>query len=549
MRLIPPIFRENNSNAEQKVFNLFKEVELNSRSVAFHSLNISEHEYKKWAEIDFILMTEIGVLGFEVKGGRVACEDGIWFFTDRYGQSHKKSHGPFEQVKIATYGLQSYLKKSINIDLDKYVMGWGVIFPDIEWSLDSPEMPNEIVCDKKFIKNSQSFEKYLKKVFNYWSKKNRKIKSFIDHQDFKKIEQQIRPNFDVAPSLSNTIDDVYKKIVRFTDEQYYYLDSIISADRIICSGGAGTGKSFLAVETAFREANQNKKVLITAFHPIFTEYLKKQFNKNDAVNIHIKIFSDISLDNTPSNFYDSIIVDEAQDILNFENLDLLNKILKNGIEKGRWRFFMDENSQAGILGSFDIDAYKYIYSLATYQKLAFNCRNTEQIVNEVEDSTGARLGETKIKGEGPKVEYVSVKNSEDEIFKISNHLEKLINNEVDMHDIAILSPVSYVDSVLNKINFKWTKFIKEIKKENISIEYKAQILFSSIKDFKGLERKHILIIDTDHFPEDDNEYKSLLYIGMTRAQANLWVAQYNQFEKILNEYQIFHAKEKLKNRS
>ena len=38
---------------------------------------------------------------------------------------------------------------------------------------------------------------------------------------------------------------------------------------------------------------------------------------------------------------DVLVVDEGQDLLNFEFFDALNRSVKGGLEKGRWRWFMD----------------------------------------------------------------------------------------------------------------------------------------------------------------------------------------------------------------
>ena len=54
-----------------------------------------------------------------------------------------------------------------------------------------------------------------------------------------------------------------------SDEEFFEAKS---NDRIICSGGAGTGKSFLAVETGRREIENGRRVLLVAWNTIFVEY-------------------------------------------------------------------------------------------------------------------------------------------------------------------------------------------------------------------------------------------------------------------------------------
>ena len=59
----------------------------------------------------------------------------------------------------------------------------------------------------------------------------------------------------------------------------------------------------------------------------------------------------------------------------------------------------------------------------------------------------------------------------------------------------------------------------------------SSILFSKISQFKGLERKHIMLIDTNFFT-DDKLSRSLLYIAMTRANIELWVAARPEFNRM-----------------
>mgnify|MGYP001485876402 CR=1 FL=1 len=116
------------------------------------------------------------------------------------------------------------------------------------------------------------------------------------------------------------------------------------------------------------------------------------------------------LRNSFTDKFDLVVVDEAQDIMNVDDIDCLDGLIKGGLEKGRWRFFLDENAQAGIIGKFDEYAFDIMkdYS-STIQKLRQNCRNTSQIVLETEDTTGAYIGKTRIEGKGPKVQYRKIK--------------------------------------------------------------------------------------------------------------------------------------------
>ena len=544
MKMNPPLYRNTGSSAEKDLFKIIENIDFGNNAICFHSMNISEHDYKMWGEIDFIVISVRGIICLEVKGGRVARgNDGVWSYTDRFNKSRRNSTGPFEQVGSATYGLKNILKKNNNIDImDKYIVGWGVVFPHILWNTVSPEMPKEIVCDRSLGSDSKSFEKYLKRVYGYWEKKKTN-KDRISSDQIKNLKNMLRPSFEHAQSLSDISNFTYREIIKFTEEQYTYLDQIEENDRIVCSGGAGTGKSFLAVQTALREARQNKSVLVISFHPIFVKYLENQFSEYDSLNITVLPFAECRKNNFLQKF-DLVVVDEAQDIMNFEDIERLEGLIDGGLEKGRWRFFMDENAQAGIIGKFEQDAYDLVKSYSFSCKLFHNCRNTAQIVFQTERTTGAHIGKTKIKGKGPKVEYKKIKNNEEEATEITKHIDNLLSQDVSLNDIVILSPGSYEKSNIRNINSSWKRFIENISSDNICSSKQNSILFSEIKDFKGLERKYILIIDTNLFPKDGKLLRSLLYVGMSRAQIGLWIAETTNFSKIKSNLQESILKEK-----
>mgnify|MGYP006097803289 CR=1 FL=1 len=94
MHIIPPYISDQcQSNAEKKVFKSFENFNIASKSYLFHSVNLPEHQYKQWGEIDFLLISTNGIMVFEVKGGRVSRKDGVWTYTDRFGKDNRKTDG------------------------------------------------------------------------------------------------------------------------------------------------------------------------------------------------------------------------------------------------------------------------------------------------------------------------------------------------------------------------------------------------------------------------------------------------------------------------
>ena len=546
MKMIPNhIFDNVKSNAENKVFHLFQNIDLGPGWVTFHSLNVAEHTFKKWSEIDFVVVGPRGMMCLEVKGGGVEFKDGIWRFTNRFSQIEKKKEGPFDQVREAHYSLLKMFKndnvfqdistgsseKEFSLDR-KTNTGWGVIFPDITWTNYSPEMPKEIICDEKFTKDPDKFKKYITNLYDYWLNKGKKFPDLDpDSLIFKKITQYIRSDFQTSISLKNRSDKLYQTMVNHTEGQQQLIEGLDANDRIICDGGAGTGKTLIAIDTARNELNKNNKVLLVSKDNIFNAYLKMQIEPQPSLKICTSAELEKNKENFSNNKFDVLIVDEGQDLMQMEILDTFDQLIKGGLEKGRWRFFMDSNAQSGILGSFDQDAFSFLKSnTPTSFTLKNNCRNTKQIVEEAQSTTGAYIGETVIQNDGPKVVYLAT-NEENEAALLTKKIESLRDEGISLEDIAILSPTNFSDSSCIKLTPKWKSRIHTIDEINVTTPPASSILFSQISQFKGLERKHIMLIDTNFFT-DDKLSRSLLYIAMTRANIELWVAARPEFNRM-----------------
>lgn len=92
---IPPYMGEEiKSNAEKKMYDVLQQLEMEDAYV-LHSLGLPKHQSKIYGEIDFVVVCKRGVACLEIKGGRVECREGKWFFTDRYGEERQKPEGPF----------------------------------------------------------------------------------------------------------------------------------------------------------------------------------------------------------------------------------------------------------------------------------------------------------------------------------------------------------------------------------------------------------------------------------------------------------------------
>lgn len=535
MKIIPTYARNTGSSGEKKIFKLIKELKVSDDWVMLHSLNVSKHEYKKWCELDFVLVSGHGILVFEVKGGGVTCKDGLWKFEDRYGDFHTKSEGPFGQAQSGLSALEKMLKKEFGgTSINGMLMGWGVIFPQCPFKINSPETPLDVVCDENMCRTSSELLKYITDLYKYWDSQNKHRKQGISKIYVDKIVNYLRPNFDLVPTLKKRADEIVEQVVQLTDEQYTYLDSIEkNTNRIVCLGGAGTGKTFLAIECARRESKESK-VAFVSLNRNFIQFVRSNLDNVD-------VFPLTELPETAK--YDMLIVDEGQDLLSFSMLEKLDGILESGLEQGKWRWFMDFNNQSGIYGDYESEAKDYLLSIANVeQQLKRNCRNTEQIVTQVEITTGADIGEIIVQGKGPPITYKLAGSDEDAAKKLLNLLGQWTGDNVLLDDIAILSPKTYKDSICRFLPLHWRERITPIESEKPMP--RGKLIYSTIADFKGLEKQFVAIVDLDVVYEE-SYLVSLLYIAMTRANAGLWIVMNQNLQKFISDKQEYNIEQSM----
>mgnify|MGYP005840934541 CR=1 FL=1 len=524
MRIIPSTIYDAKSEAEEKVFRLLEKTSFGEGAVAIHSLNVPEHEYKRWSELDFVILSPSGIFVLEIKGGNVARgEDGIWTFTNRFGQEHRKSEGPFDQVNSGMFAFEKMLEKKFPYKFTKKVcFGWGVLFPDKPFNISTIEVPPETILDSSKFKNLDNLNEYLEGLAMYWQRKTN-IGRKSDYEIGRTI-QYLRPIFDLVPTLASKIGEISNRQVSLTEEQYTYLDSIQESERIVCEGGAGTGKTFMAAEVVRSESYKGKKVAFLCKGYVFSRYMASRLDSEQVDVFDIDSIT-ARVDGGGSPEYEVLVVDEGQDLLDFGSFDVMNSILAGGLENGRWRFFMDYINQSAIT-AFEAkeDAYQWLRSCqATPLKLKRNCRNTVQIVHQTMMTTGADIGESIIEGEGPKATFVYPESPREAARMLSSQLTEWVDNmDVAPGQITVLSPSPIDNSCLQFISHRWRSIIQIVGKD-VFHGWGNQLTYSTIENFKGLENNCIAVIDLESF---DGGKKSIseLYVGMTRANALLWVA-------------------------
>lgn len=518
MKVVPSRPYDTKSRAEVMVFDALALAEFGDHHPrAFHSLFLTEHERKREGEADFVIVSKYGLYVLEVKGGGISVSEGVWRTMGRNGEYEIQD--PFKQANEAVHALNEKIKKLVNINETRIPIGYAAVFPNTYWTQVSAEWDREMLCDRGDIRD---FNRWLKALFNYWNCKRPNNTNLLSQGDIDAIAQFLRPNFEHIQPLFDHVDEVEKNSIKLTEEQYHFVDMAVENRRVVCSGGAGTGKTFLAAELARRLLSAGKSVLLVCKSSWLRHYLTSKIPSEKLIVATISSVNS-AMRRSGLAFFDALIIDEGQDLLNFKDMKLLDSLLEEGLSGGQWYFFHDANNQSNLLETVEPGALEWLkdQNNPAIFKLSVNCRNTSNILKTIQSELHCDLGKPALV-EGPDV--VEFRGNEDELLaKLDGLLCELNDSELNAGSITILSSERKRKSLVSRLPNDIQSKIAELDDYKVRKVPFDQITFSQIKDFKGLENDVIILVDLPH-PSTlrDSASKALHYVGMSRARAILY---------------------------
>lgn len=502
---------------------MLQQIDLGPGSVALHSLNLPLHQYKRWAEADFIVLCPAGILLLEVKGGKVSCRNGIWEFQDRTGKVTTKNESPAVQAKTAFYALRdNYLFPRFEDKLKRVPMGWGVVFKDVprlvhDTRSQLPDQPDEITGYKDVCSGHNNFAAYLRRVLEHWAGRLRSAPVFLPPSVLGEIAATLRPNFEQVPPLATRVEEFGQDLAALTQEQYERLDEIQENERILVRGGAGTGKTFLAMACARYDAAAGLDVLFTTRSHYLVQYLCA-----GEVPAGVSI---VPFDNLPHVFaargarWQSLVVDEGQDLCQAETIDLLDSVIERGMEKGRWRWFGDPNRQVSATHPLDPDVLEYLEGLGTKCRLRQNVRNAPEILQAIARFVGADAGSPAPRGQGSEVVFHECPRG-NEAAATALVIKGWMRGDggAQRSDIAVLVPsrkdIAPVAAALSQAGIR-----AEPLEARPNGKRRDTVVVAAVEDFKGLERPLVCLAGVGE--GGDEEVRGQLYRAFSRANHTL----------------------------
>lgn len=262
-KIIPEkVYYFNTSYGEKMVYESLQK--LSDEYTVFYSVLWQQKERKNnkivWGESDFtIFHPQKGILVIEVKSGGIAYKDGSWWQTRLDNYETNKMKDPLTQANKSKFRFISAIDEVLLMG-EKCCIEPVVWFPSIVNSIKNEELP--LAYNKAMLFTEEDLnnpEKAIEEAYRYYESSR---KTNISSLSAKNIILKLAPEFDLIEKIDSEKNEKEYSFLRLTREQSSLLDYLIEQRKVCIRGGAGTGKTLIAIEEAKRLAEERKKSIV-----------------------------------------------------------------------------------------------------------------------------------------------------------------------------------------------------------------------------------------------------------------------------------------------
>lgn len=482
-------------------------------------------------EADFVLLhPKKGILVLEVKGGGIRLENGRWRSEDRFGQLHDIKN-PFEQATVSKYALIAWLQSR---NLDHLVrVGHCVAFPNLNTvPFLGPAAPREITWAQGDLSN---IEIAANRVVQHWS-----LTSSLSKKDVGDIVALLAPTITASKTIRQTAADTEATLLRLTAEQVETFARLRSARGGLVLGGAGTGKTVLAVARALQLARDGFQTALLCFNELLGQELEQRVGSTpnlyastyhslcirELKRIGTKIPGDLTSSfwekeapmmlmeacDTGSTRFDAIIVDEGQDFAPDWFASLESTTGRDSLAP--FYVFADPRQDLWQRNWRDAnERWPFTYELTQ------NLRNSRPIAEKVARTIGTPGPTRGADGVEPTWKETRASDTEQAVMAA---LEQLFDAGFGPKDVVVLCQTRERATRLRE---------RVVGPYSLGSWGGRGVPVETIARFKGLESEAIVLaLEKD----DDERLKAVGYVGLSRARSVLIVAGSRQNRKMLN---------------
>ena len=553
-RLIPKLDLSDISNdSERKIAEALVQ-QLPDSNIVIHGFNWTARNKRGKiveGECDCIVLDpEYGMLFIEVKGGIIKFlpEENEWVRVSYQAESDLPIKDPFGQVERNMYKIVNYIKQNYGDDSFPCTFGFAVAFPDGQFQGQPPaSAQREQIFDANTLNDLTTA---VRRVLTSFSRGSRPK---MDKQTFSRLKNALLPKYEIVPILCQSIEVQERMLYRATQDQQRILSVLAQQKFAAIEGGAGTGKTLLAVAKAQQLAEAGLRTLLVCYNRALKDWLVDtltgEFEDLLSVQTYHNLVTElceqtnvmfIDKENPPTQEmwddvaperlmdacdllttdekFDAVIVDEGQD---FKNLwwTSLESVFRDPENKSAYYIFFDTRQNLFVKDEFELPP-----ELPPPFSLTTNCRNTTSIA---EHCASIIDEEVETRSSSPTGIPPEVHDSADWAtgFRAAENLvQKLCRKDGDALEpsqITILTP-GYAKR-------EWPERFRrfEVTDDMEKWRNNEAVLIASLHQFKGLESDAVVLL-TPTLPDIHGRYHIENYVARSRAKHVLHVIYVEQ---------------------
>ncbi|MCZ3388995.1 MAG: NERD domain-containing protein [Actinomycetia bacterium] len=506
------------SVAEQAVWTALRS-QLPDDAVLLANLALTDRKGDCEADL-VVLWPDIGMAVIEVKGGHITRgDDGTWIQVGN--NDHRKVVDPIYQAHRSHYALSGFIRQRTS--LMQLRMTHLVAFPytRVDDNFASPDCPRWRLLDQLDVETNAAGKVFtaLRDLEGAPAPTSEQIAAIVDALTARPGTQRV---------LLSTLAENEDSVERLTAKQATVLRMLSDVPRLLVRGGAGTGKSYLALEQARRLSRAGQRVALVCYSRGLASFVERRVATFPAADrpAYVGTFHNLGVQwgakprggadqrywdetlpvemlrlaahLTDADRFDAIVVDEAQDFAD-SWWPALTAGLRDPQSSGL-SIFLDEGQR--VFGREGVPPHALVPV-----NLDENLRNTKQIAQ-----TFGSLAHEQMKYaglDGPPVRFVACATAE-AVNAADDALLALMDEGWPPESLALLTTGSRHPVQLERVKSRGTAGYWD------SFWEADDAFYGHVLGFKGLERPAV-VLAVNGF-RDEHRARELLYVGMSRAR-------------------------------
>jgi hypothetical protein len=506
------------SRAEEVVWDALRE-HLPDDAVLLANVGLTDRRGDCEADLA-VLWPGFGLAVIEVKGGHITRDtDGSWVQVHKNG--HRDRIDPVHQAHRARYALSGFLRDRTSSSGLRMTYLVAFPFTQVDDEFAASDCPRWRVLDQVDIQAGgvDALARALRDLDGPEAPDAVAVEAMVDALTARPGSQQ---------QLVSVLAENEDAVEHLTAQQTSILRSLRHAPRLLVRGGAGTGKSFLALEQARRRTRDGQRVALVCYSRGLASFVQRRVAALPSSDrpAYVGTFHHLGVDwgarphedadqaywdeqlpvemlalaahLTPSEKFDAVVVDEAQDFA-----DSWWPALMAGLrdpEHGGLAIFLDEGQRVfGRQGVPPADLVPVI--------LDENLRNTRQIAQTFGSLAPEQM--RYVGHDGLPVQFVPCA-TEDAVDAADDALLTLLDAGWPPESLALLTTGRRHPVQLERVQARGTAGYWD------SFWDVDDAFYGHVLGFKGLERPAI-VLAVNGFREVERA-REMLYVGMSRAR-------------------------------